>query len=127
LKTRRAFAPAGPDDRIFVGANRQTLPVNTASDTLRTLFRQAGLKPAQGRVGPRPYDLRHAFAVHRLTRWYQQGVDLQAHLPWLSAYMGHVDILGTETYLTATPELLGLASRRFRRHYARAHAESGIR
>jgi integrase len=110
-----------------VGANRHTLPVNTASDTLRTLFRQAGLKPAHGRVGPRPYDLRHAFAVHRLTRWYRQGIDLQAHLPWLSTYMGHLDILGTETYLTATPELLGLASRRFRRHYTQAHAESRTR
>jgi hypothetical protein len=31
--------------------------------------------------------------------------------------MGHDDILGTETYLTATPELLGLAAHRFRRHY----------
>jgi len=31
--------------------------------------------------------------------------------------MGHVDILGTETYLTATPELLRLAGDRFRRRY----------
>jgi integrase/recombinase XerD len=35
-------------------------------------------------------------------------------LPWLSAYMGHNDILGTETYLTATPQLLHLAARRLR-------------
>jgi hypothetical protein len=27
--------------------------------------------------------------------------------------MGHASILGTETYLTATPELLALVSRRF--------------
>jgi integrase len=127
LKMRRAFAPARPDDRLFVGAGRQTLSVNTASTTMRTLFRQAGLKPAHGRVGPRPYDLRHAFAVDRLTRWYRQGVDLQARLPWLSAYMGHLDMLGTETYLTATPELMALASRRFHRHYASAYAEGGAR
>ena len=30
-------------------------------------------------------------------------------LPWLSAYMGHVDIIGTETYLNATPGLMDLA------------------
>ena len=66
----------------------------------------AGLKPEKGRVGPRPYDLRHAFAVHRWSRWYRQGVDLHGRLPWLSAYMGHVDIIGTETYLNTTPKLL---------------------
>jgi integrase/recombinase XerD len=124
LAARQAYAPARSDDRLFVSLNRQRLPKNTAWHTLRKLFQQAGLKPRHGRVGPRPYDLRHAFAVHRLTRWYRQGIDLHAHLPWLSAYMGHLDILGTETYLTATPELLGLAGRRFRRHYAHAHTES---
>jgi len=127
LTPRRAFATAGPDDRFFVGINRTTLPVNTASDTLRQLFRAARLKPERGRRGPRPYDLRHAFAVHRLTRWYRQGVDLHAHLPWLSAYMGHVDILGTETYLTATPALLGLAGRRFHRLYRRPSPRRDVR
>jgi hypothetical protein len=29
--------------------------------------------------------------------------------------MGHDDILGTESYLTATPELLQLAARRLRK------------
>lgn len=77
------------------------------------LFRRLGLKPARGPGGPRAYDFRHAFAVHRLTRWYAQGVDLQARLPWLSAYMGHDDLLGTEVYLHATPSLLRTASRRF--------------
>ena len=106
-----------PDEAFFVGVHKTRLPVKTAWGTLRGLFQKAGLKPDQGRVGPRPYDLRHAFAIHRLTRWSRQGVDLQARLPWLSAYMGHDDILGTETYLTATPELLGLAAHRFRRRY----------
>src|ERR1019366_4020441 len=92
----------------------------TASDTVRALLRAAGLKPPVGRVGPRPYDFRHTFAVHRLTRWYRAGVDINARLPWLSAYMGHNDILGTETYLTATPELLELAGNRLRRRYLKS-------
>ena len=125
LAVRRAFAPAGQDDRLFVGTDRTRIPTTrlatkSASDTVRRLLRIAGLKPATGRVGPRPYDFRHAFAVHRLTRWYRAGVDLHARLPWLSAYMGHDDLLGTETYLTATPELLSLAGGRFRRRYATA-------
>jgi integrase/recombinase XerD len=121
LRARRDFVgvDTAPDDRVFVGANRRALAASTAGGTFAKLYRSAGLKPEHGRVGPRPYDLRHTFAVHRLTRWYRQGVDLHGRLPWLSAYLGHVDILGTETYLTATPELLALAGDRFRRRYSR--------
>jgi integrase/recombinase XerD len=117
LVARLAYAPSDAGARFFVGANHRRLPVETASGTFRSLFRLAGMKPERGRIGPRPYDLRHAFAVHRLSRWYGQGVDLQTRLPWLSAYMGHVDIIGTETYLNATPELLDLAGNRLRRRY----------
>ena len=122
LIARQAFTAtiARPDDRLFVGVNRETLPVGTAAATLRKLFQKAGLKPMQGRVGPRPYDVRHTFAVHRLSRWYRHGVDLHTRLPWLSAYMGHDDILGTETYLTATPELLELAGNRLRSRYLKS-------
>jgi integrase/recombinase XerD len=123
LTTRLAYAPSDMDARFFVGANRCRLPVETASGTFRDLFRRAGLKPATGRTGPRPYDLRHAFAVHRLSRWYAQGVDLHARLPWLSAYMGHVDIIGTESYLHTTPELLDLAGNRLRRRYKKTECE----
>jgi hypothetical protein len=31
--------------------------------------------------------------------------------------MGHVDIMGTEAYLNATPELLDLAANRLRHRY----------
>jgi hypothetical protein len=34
--------------------------------------------------------------------------------------MGHVDIVGTETYLNATPELLQLAVRRLLHRYRKA-------
>ena len=99
--------------QLFVHNDGRPLPVRTASDTLVRMFRQTGLKPATGRIGPRPYDFRHTYAVHRLTRWYTEGADIQAQLPWLSAYMGHYDLLGTEVYLRATPELLSMASDRF--------------
>jgi integrase/recombinase XerD len=123
LTARVAYAASDPNTRFFVGANQSRLPVETASGSFRRLFKLAGLKPEQGRIGPRPYDLRHAFAVQRLSQWYRQGVDLQARLPWLSAYMGHVDIIGTETYLNATPELLDLAGKRLHRRYKRTAGE----
>lgn len=117
LRARVQYAPAAPDAKFFVGSNGCGLPVKTAHHALHGLFVKAGLKPAKGRAGPRPYDFRHAFAVQRLTRWYRQGVDLHARLPWLSAYMGHVDIVGTEVYLNATPELMDLAAKRLHQRY----------
>jgi len=123
LVRRVQYASPDPEARFFVGANQLRLPVNTANETLSRLFKLAGLKPEKGRAGPRPYDLRHAFAVHRLSQWYSQGVDLHARLPWLSAYMGHVDIIGTESYLNATPQLLALAGNRLRRRYNSAGGE----
>ena len=78
LRARKSFVGTDPrpDDRLFVGANLHRLPVETAGGTFRKLYRMSGMKPARGRVGPRPYDLRHTFVVHRLTRWYRQGANL---------------------------------------------------
>jgi integrase len=105
---------AAPGTPFFVKSTGEAYRyVQTAGMILRHLFQRLGLKPSRGRRGPRVHDLRHSFAVHRLTRWYRDGIDLHARLPWLSAYMGHGDLLGTQRYLTATPELLELASRRF--------------
>jgi integrase len=107
-------------DAWFVLKNGRPLTVRTASAAVRRLLRREGLKPRTGRVGPRPYDLRHTYAVHRLTDWNRKGLDVHARLPWLSTYLGHDDLLGTELYLHATPELLRLASRRFEERFHQA-------
>jgi integrase/recombinase XerD len=90
---------------------------------LTAIWRQLGLKPPRGFGGPRPTDLRHAFARGRLAAWDRRGVDVNALLPWLSAYMGHAEVLGTETYLHSTPELLSRASRRFEKLYRQAGSQ----
>ena len=72
-------------------------------------------RPASG-CRPRLHDLRHAFAVHRLTAWYRQGADVQRLLPMLSVYMGHASLASTQVYLTVTPELLRAASLRFQQY-----------
>jgi len=60
--------------------------------------------------------MRHSHAVHRLTSWYEQGADVQKLLPYLSTYLGHVNIAATQVYLTMTPELLRAASLRFEQY-----------
>ena len=66
----------------------------------------------------RLHDLRHTFAVHRLTEWYRQGADVQRLVYDLSVYLGHVRLAHTQVYLTMTPELLHQANTSFER-YAR--------
>jgi integrase/recombinase XerD len=76
------------------------------------LLQVASLAPRSPRCRPRPHDFRHAFAVRTLLEWYRDGVDVQARLPLLSTYMGHVNPASTFWYLTASPELLGLVAAR---------------
>jgi integrase/recombinase XerD len=110
---------AGCSMALFIRRDGSALTVRAASDALRRLLRDLGMKPPHGRRGARPYELRHAFAVHRLTAWAVEGADVHAKLPWLSAYLGHVNVLGTEVYLKATPQLLELASQRFEQQHSR--------
>lgn len=115
---RKVLAASGAGDpmTLFIRRDGSALTLRAASDALRGLLRDLGLKPLRGRSGARPYEFRHAFAVHRLTAWAIEGVDVHAKLPWLSAYLGHQNVLGTEVYLKATPQLLQLASQRFEQH-----------
>jgi|SRR5271156_784513 len=52
---------------------------------------------------PRMHDLRHTFAVHRLTSWYEDGENVLVLLPALAAYRGHVGMNRVERYLSLTP------------------------
>jgi integrase len=64
------------------------------------------------------HDLRHTFAVNALLGWYRAGEDVAVKLPLLSTYLGHVDPAATYWYLSAVPELLGLAADRLERREA---------
>ena len=108
-----AASGVGASPAMFLRRDGSALTLQAASNVLRGLLRDLGMKPPRGRAGARPYEFRHAFAVHRLTARAVEGVDVHAQLPRLSAYLGHVNVLGTEVYLKATPELLELASQRF--------------
>lgn len=109
----RAGAPTEPDAPMFWHAKGGYGYVATGAH-LRRLIRAAGLKRTTGRTGPRVHDLRHTFVVHRMTMWYEQGINPQTRLPYLAAYLGHRNIHSTLVYLTITQELLQHANERFR-------------
>jgi integrase/recombinase XerD len=52
----------------------------------------------------RMHDLRHTFAVHRISAWFKQDADMNRMLPALAAYMGQVGLGSAQRYLSLTPE-----------------------
>lgn len=109
----RAGTPEGDQVALFCHNGRGYSRAG-ASRLLRIVTQQAGLKLTTGRGGARIHDLRHTFVVHRMTQWYQQGINPQDRLAHLAAYLGHRDINSTLVYLTITQELLQQANSRFR-------------
>lgn len=102
--------PTAPS--FFISTTGTRLDQPTFGSTFLHLVRQAGLRPRSGRCRPRPHDLRHSFAVRTLLNWYRAGYDVEAKLPLLSTYLGHVNPASTYWYLSAAPELLALAGQR---------------
>ncbi len=112
---RHCAAAAAP---FFCFDDGAPLSKTAAQRAFRRLRSHAGVQREGGaRRQPRLHDLRHSAAVHRLIAWYRAGADLQALLPKLATYLGHVDLSATQRYLTLTPELLRQASLRFE-HFA---------
>ncbi len=102
---------AAPEAPFFTTPTGARLKQRTVQGCFRRVCDQAGIRRSDGgRFQPRLHDLRHTFAVHRLTSWYQQGADVQRLLPQLSTYLGHSSLSCTQVYLSMTPELLQEAS-----------------
>jgi integrase/recombinase XerD len=96
----------------FISSSGSRLNYKNVHYRFHQLTRAAGLAPQPATCRPRIHDLRHTFAVTTLLGWYRSGVDVQVRLPLLSTYLGHVDPGSTYWYLTATPELMQVVSRR---------------
>lgn len=78
-----------------------------------TLRKQLGWINRGAHYAPRVHDLRHTFAVHSVLLWQSQGTDIDQAMLALSTYMGHAKISHTYWYLTAIPELMGVAAGKF--------------
>ena len=116
VRTRLQMRPRSPDSPLFLNQRSRRLHHCTVNQSFRHLLRQCGIHHSK-HTGPRIHDLRHSFAVHRLLAWYRDGDDVNARLPWLATYMGHVDVSSTEVYLQPIAELIEQVNRRFYNHY----------
>jgi integrase len=128
LARAAAGAPIGLDAPLWWSAlRRHRYSYGEIEKLLMRVIRRAGLKPSQGKRGPRVHDIRHSFVAHRMLQWYRDGVDPQTRLPHLATYLGHKDIVSTLVYLNITPDLLHQASERYRQRCADALCASGGR
>lgn len=118
LDVLRAYAverdqtlPAGDEVAFFLNSPLRRYQVDNIDYLFQRLVSRVNLHSPRGKQ-PTFRSLRHTFAVHRLVAWHRAGVNVQALLPALATYMGHVHYSSTAYYLTATAEMLGVAAER---------------
>jgi integrase len=103
----------GVSAAFFVSEQGQHLQHRALHDWFARLCQRVAITPTDGGRQPCLTSFRHTFAVTRMQRWYEQGLDVQALLPHLSVYLGHIHPQESYWYLTAVPELLSAAAHRF--------------
>lgn len=122
--TRRQTDCAPTDAPLFIRRTGAPLTRRDAESAFCRLRVHANVRRDDGaRYQPRLHDLRHSSATHRLLSWYKNGADVQRLLPQLATYLGHIDLSGTQRYLTLTPPLLQQAGERFERYALGGHHE----
>lgn len=102
---------------FFISSRGNPLDIGDIHRTFYKLSRQIGLRGEMASHGPRLHDFRHRFAVQTLLCWYRAGEDVERRLPVLSTYLGHVHVADTYWYLSACPELMGLAVARLEQRW----------
>lgn len=99
---------------LFLDRAGRPIRIDTVRGCFQRIRAAAGIVRNDGACfQPRLHDLRHTFAVNRLTAWYREGKDVQRLISSLSTYLGHDKVSNTSVYLTMTDALLKEACKRF--------------
>lgn len=107
---RDRLCPTPPSRAFFLSSAGTPVHPNSLRETFREISARIGIRSEE--VHPRVHDLRHRFAVQTLIDWYRSGVNIDEQIPTLSTYLGHISPADTYWYLSASPELMGLAADR---------------
>lgn len=104
--------PSAASSGFFLSTRGTRLIDVRVHRVFRQVIDNLGLLPRGGSGVPRIHDLRHTFTVTTLRDWYRAEQSPSGKLPFLSAYLGHVDPVSTYWYLQTDAELLRLAAER---------------
>jgi len=84
------YPSAGTASTFFLSSQGEAVHRCSLANAFKRLRECAGVRRTDHpRFQPRLHDLRHTFAVHRLTEWYRQGADVQKLVYHISVYLGH--------------------------------------
>jgi integrase len=92
-------------DWFFPGYENKPMTMSNVEKNLRKFLWQARISHGGRGKGPRVHDFRHTMAVHCLRKWVLENKGIQAYLPVLQAYLGHVCFKDTAYYLHLTADL----------------------
>ena len=118
LRLRDQLRPHVNTPALLLSTTGQRLARHYVEWQFAQLRTRVGLTARPGSKPPRLHDLRHTFAVRTMLDSYQAGGDPRAQLAQLSTYLGHANPGASYWYLSATPELLGLAAQRLENNLA---------
>lgn len=111
-RRRNRLHPRPPTSAFFLAETGTRLTGSSMRKTFVRLSCELGWRAPSDSRGPRLHDFRHSFAVRTLVDLYRRGLDVEQHMAYLATYLGHAHVSDTYWYLSATPELLGLALER---------------
>lgn len=113
--TRDRLCPSPVSGTFFLSSTGTALTRSDVGKVFRRITTDVGLRTEH--IQPHVHDLRHAFAVSCLVGWLESGISVDEQLAVLSTYLGHVRPEDTFWYLSASPELMGLAAGRLEERY----------
>jgi integrase len=106
------LGPRLPDAPFFPTASGRRYSLTALRAAFHQVLDVAGIPRRSSGQSLRLHDLRHSFVALRLLLWYEQGADLNARLPVLATYLGHVGLSSSQRYLQLTHDLVGEVTRR---------------
>lgn len=109
---RSRHRPQPASEAFFVSTAGTRLLYPNILGVFHQLIDDVGLAGQRNGRRPRLHDFRHRFAVQSVLDGYAIGADIGPRLAALSIYLGHTKPADTYWYLSATPELLGVAAQR---------------
>jgi len=114
-RVRDELCPRPKDPSFLITSTGGRLHRGTVWHEFDRLRRTVGLDRDTLGCRARIHDIRHAFVVRTLLGWYREDRDVEAALPLLSTFLGHVHPSDTYWYFEGTPQLLALAAERLER------------
>lgn len=95
-----------PDNPYFIpSASGGAYSEGWVDQSFRACVRASGLDARASGPKMRPYSFRHTFATTRIVEWAKAGEDVEALMPLLMDYLGHVNPNDTYYYFHLVPHL----------------------